>query len=68
MERLRPLKLTQLNENEDVDAIAVQEETMIELANDLLLEVELSYSTGVRSATTAAVKSTLGINAQDFVR
>ena len=66
MERLRPLNLTQLNE--DVDAIAVQEETMIELANDLLLEVELSYSTGVRSATIVAVKSTLGINAQDFVR
>ena len=66
MERLRTLNLTQLNEH--VDAIAVQEETMIGIANDLLLEVELSYSTGVRSAITAAVKSTLGINAQGFVR
>ena len=66
MERLRPLNLTQLNDH--VDAIAVQEETMIEIAKGLLLEVELSYSTGVRSAITVAVKTTLGINAQDFVR
>ena len=54
--------------NEHVDAIAVQEETMIGIANDLLLEVELSSSTGARSVTIVAVKNILGINAQDFAR
>ena len=54
--------------SDNVDEIVVQEETMIEGVNYLLLEVAPSSLIGERSVITAAVKSTHAISALAFAR